>query len=187
MIATLVAVSIVIFSAVRLLPGNVIDIMFGGDATATPEAKAAAAHQLGLDGSYPSQYWRWISGIFHGNLGVSLLNSRPISDTMKTALPITIELIFLGLLIAVTIGIPLGVISAVKRGSASDYLRARRRPDRHQHPGLLARDAAADLLLARLPLGAAALVRLVLRGPGARTCRSSSCRRSRSRSSRWRS
>jgi len=122
MIATLVAVSIVIFSAVRLLPGNIIDIMFGGDATATPAAKAAAAHQLGLDGSYPSQYWRWVSGIFHGNMGVSLLNSRPISDTMKTALPITIELIFLGLLIAVSIGIPLGVISAVKRGSASDYL-----------------------------------------------------------------
>jgi len=122
MLATLVAVSIVIFTAVRLLPGNIIDIMFGGDATATPEAKALAAHQLGLDGSYPSQYWRWVSGIFHGNMGISLLNSRPISDTMKTALPITIELIFLGLLIAVSIGIPLGVISAVKRGSASDYL-----------------------------------------------------------------
>jgi peptide/nickel transport system permease protein len=121
MIATLVAVSLVIFSAVRLLPGNIIDIMFGGDATATPAAKAAAAHQLGLDGSYPSQYWRWVSGLFHGDMGVSLLNSRPISDTMKTALPITIELVFLGLLIAVAIGIPLGVISAVKRGSASDY------------------------------------------------------------------
>ena len=122
MIAILVAVSIVIFTAVRLLPGNIIDIMFGGDATATPEAKAAAAHQLGLDGSYPSQYWRWVKGIFEGNMGVSLLNSRPISDMLKTALPITIELIVLGLLIAVLIGIPLGVISAVRRNSASDYV-----------------------------------------------------------------
>ena len=80
MIATLVAVSIVIFLFVRLLPGNIIDIMFGGDATATPEAKAAAARQLGLDGSYPSQYWRWVKGIFQGDMGHSLLNSRPISD-----------------------------------------------------------------------------------------------------------
>ena len=53
---------------------------------------------------------------------MSLLNSRPISDIMQTALPITIELIFLGLLIAVSIGIPLGVISAVRRNSASDYV-----------------------------------------------------------------
>src|SRR5260221_660690 len=85
-----------------------------GGATATPEAKAAAAKQLGLDGSYPSQYWRWIKGIFHGDMGHSLLSNRPISDIVKTALPITLELIILGLLIAVLIGIPLGVISAVK-------------------------------------------------------------------------
>jgi peptide/nickel transport system permease protein len=122
MIATLVAVSIVIFAVVRLLPGNIIDIMFGGDATATPEAKEAAAHQLGLDGSYLSQYWRWVKGIFEGDMGVSLLNSRPISDILKTALPITIELIVFGLLIAVLIGIPLGIISAVRRNKASDYV-----------------------------------------------------------------
>jgi peptide/nickel transport system permease protein len=122
MAATILTVSIVIFLGVRLLPGNVIDIMFGGDATATPEAKAAAAKQLGLDGSYPAQYWRWVSGIVHGNMGHSLLSNRPISDIIKTALPITLELIVLGLLIAVVIGIPLGVISAVKRNSASDYV-----------------------------------------------------------------
>jgi peptide/nickel transport system permease protein len=121
MIATLVAVSIVIFLFVRLLPGNIVDIMFGGDAQATPEARAAAARQLGLDGSYPSQYWRWVKGIFQGDMGHSLLNSRPISDMLKTALPITIELIVFGLLIATLIGIPLGVISAVRRDSARDY------------------------------------------------------------------
>jgi peptide/nickel transport system permease protein len=121
MAATIVAVSIVIFLMVRLLPGNIIDIMFGGDATATPEAKAAAAKQLGLDGSYPHQYWEWVDGIFHGDLGRSLLSQRPIADIFQAALPITIELIILGLLIATVIGIPLGVISAVRRNSASDY------------------------------------------------------------------
>jgi peptide/nickel transport system permease protein len=121
MIATIVAVSVVIFLMVRLLPGNIIDIMFGGDATATPEAKAAAAKQLGLDGSYPHQYWEWVNGIFHGDMGKSLLSQRPIAQIFQGALPITIELIVVGLLIATLIGVPLGVISAVRRNSASDY------------------------------------------------------------------
>jgi peptide/nickel transport system permease protein len=121
MIATLVAVSLVIFMMVRLLPGNIIDIMFGGDATATPELRARAAHDLGLDGSYVSQYWRWVKGIFTGDMGHSLLNQRPITDILSTALPITIELILFGLLIAVVVGVPLGVISAVRRNSTSDY------------------------------------------------------------------
>jgi peptide/nickel transport system permease protein len=121
MIGTIVAVSLVIFTMVRILPGNVIDIMFGGDATASPEAREAAAKQIGLDGSYPHQYWEWVTGMFHGDLGRSLLSQRPISQVFQAALPITIELIILGLLIAVVIGIPLGVISAVKRDSAADY------------------------------------------------------------------
>ncbi len=121
MLGTIFTVSIVIFFMVRLLPGNVIDLMFGGDAQASPDAKAAAAKQLGIDGSYPHQYWKWVSGIFQGDLGNSLLSQRPIAEIFTSALPITIELIILGLLIAVVIGIPLGVISAVRRNSASDY------------------------------------------------------------------
>jgi peptide/nickel transport system permease protein len=121
MIATLVAVSVAIFFMVRLLPGNIIDIMFGGDATATPELKARAAHDLGIDGSYVSQYWRWVKGIFTGDMGKSLLNGRPITDILGTALTITIELILFGLVIAVAIGVPLGVISAVRRNSSADY------------------------------------------------------------------
>ena len=106
---------------VRLLPGNVIDLMLGGDANATPELRERAKEQLGLTGSYPEQYWRWISRMFQGDLGHSLYTSQPISETLRTALPITIELVFLGLLIAVVVGLPLGVISAVRRESASDY------------------------------------------------------------------
>jgi peptide/nickel transport system permease protein len=121
MAATLFAVSVVIFFMVRLLPGNIIDIMFGGDAQATPEQRHQAAEQLGLVGSYPEQYWNWISGVFRGDFGTSLLSQRPISEIFADALPITIELVFLGLLIATVIGVPLGVISAVRRNSPSDY------------------------------------------------------------------
>src|SRR3954466_10076875 len=93
MTATIFAVSVIIFLMVRLLPGNIIDIMFGGDATATPEAKEAAAKQLGIDGSYPRQYWNWIKGIAQGDMGNSLLSQRPIAEIFQSALPITIELI----------------------------------------------------------------------------------------------
>ena len=122
MLATLFAVSIAIFLMVRLLPGNVIDIMFGGDAVASPELREQAAKQLGLHGSYPRQYWDWMSGVVQGDFGNSLLSQQPISDIFRSALPVTIELIVLGLLIATVIGVPLGVISAVRRNSASDYV-----------------------------------------------------------------
>jgi len=121
MAATLFAVSVAIFFMVRLLPGNIIDIMFGGDAQATPEQRHQAAVQLGLVGSYPEQYWNWISGIFQGDFGNSLLSQRPISEIFADALPITVELVFFGLLLATVVGIPLGVISAVRRNSPSDY------------------------------------------------------------------
>jgi peptide/nickel transport system permease protein len=121
MAVTLVAVSVAIFLMVRLLPGNIIDVLFGGDTTATAAQRALAAKQLGLNGTYAEQYWRWISGIFHGDLGHSYLNQRPITQILGDALPITIELVVLSLLIATMIGIPLGVISAVRRNSTRDY------------------------------------------------------------------
>jgi len=121
LVFTLFAISVVIFALVRLLPGDVLDVLFAGDTSASPELREQAREQLGLTGSYPEQYWRWISNLFQGDLGHSLLSSQPLSDTLATALPITIELVFFGLLIAVAIGLPLGVISAVRRDSVHDY------------------------------------------------------------------
>ena len=120
-IPTLIVISIVIFMMVRLLPGDIIDVLLGGDLSATEEQREAAREQLGITGSYPEQYWRWVSNAFQGDLGMSLRNTEPVSDILVNALPITLELIFLALLIAVAIGIPFGVISAVRRDSAHDY------------------------------------------------------------------
>ena len=120
-IPTLLGVSIGIFLMVRLLPGDIIDILFGGDLSASEEVKDQAREQLGLNGSYPEQYWRWISGIVQGDFGFSLRNTEPVSNVILDALPVTLELLVLGLLIAVVVGVPLGVISAVKRDSAADY------------------------------------------------------------------
>jgi len=120
-IPTLFGISVVIFAMVRLLPGDVIDILFGGDVTADEEVKQQAREQLGLTGSYPEQYWRWISRAFQGDFGDSLRNTEPVSAILRDSLPITLELIFLALLIAVVVGIPLGVISATRRDGTRDY------------------------------------------------------------------
>src|SRR5207245_898181 len=105
LVATLVAVSVIIFLSVRFLPGSILDLFFAGDNTATPEQLEAAKKQLGLTGSYFEQYWRWASGAVHGDFGHSLLTQQPVSKMMADALPIDIELIVLGILIALLIGI----------------------------------------------------------------------------------
>jgi peptide/nickel transport system permease protein len=121
MIPTVVGISIIIFLMVRLMPGDIIDVLFAGDLTVTEEIKDEARVQLGLEGSYPEQYWNWASGVVTGDFGQSYRNAEPVSDVLWRALPITLELMILSLLIATLIGVPLGVISAVRRDSASDY------------------------------------------------------------------
>ena len=120
-IPTLIGISVLIFMMVRLLPGDIVDVLLGADVGADPALKEQAREQLGLNGSYPEQYWRWISGIVQGDFGFSLRNQQPVSEVLLNALPITFELVFLGLLIAVVIGLPLGVLSAVKRDSRHDF------------------------------------------------------------------
>jgi peptide/nickel transport system permease protein len=119
-IPTLIVVSIGIFLMVRLLPGDIIDILFGGDLSASEEVKEQAREQLGLNGSYPEQYWRWISGILQGDFGFSLRNTEPVSNIVFDALTVTLELVVLALLIATIVGVPLGVLSAVKRDTGWD-------------------------------------------------------------------
>jgi peptide/nickel transport system permease protein len=120
-IPTLVATSIVVFLLVRLMPGNVIDYITGGAQTLTPDQRHQMEHQLGLDQSLFAQYWDWIRGLLTGDMGRSLTSTIPVSQTLQHAMPITFELIFLGLAIALLFAIPLGVISAVRRDSVGDY------------------------------------------------------------------
>ncbi len=121
LIPTLIGISVLIFLMVRLLPGDIVTVLAGADIGSNPELIEQAREQLGLNGSYPEQYWNWISGVLQGDLGDSLRNSEPVSTVLLNALPITFELMFLGLLIATVIGIPLGVLSAVKRDSKHDF------------------------------------------------------------------
>ena len=121
-IPTLIGISIIVFFMVRLLPGDIVDVLLGGDQSATEEQKQQTREQLGLTGSYPEQYWRWASSFFHGDFGFSYRNTQPVSEILTNALPITLELTILGLLISTVVGIPLGVLPDVKRDSTHDYV-----------------------------------------------------------------
>ena len=133
-IPTLVVVSIGIFLMVRLLPGDIIDILFGGDQTASEEVKQQAREQLGLNGSYPEQYWRWISGVLQGDFGFSLRNTEPVSNIVFDALVVTLELVVLALLIATVDRRPARRALCRQARHRLGLRRARRRPRRAQRP-----------------------------------------------------
>lgn len=121
LVPTLIGMSILIFLMLRLLPGDVVDIMMGTDAQAGAEAEERLRESLGLADPIPIQYVTWIGGMFQGDFGESLRTGRPVTDVLTRALPITVELAFFAVIIATAVAIPLGVISAIKRDTTLDF------------------------------------------------------------------
>ena len=105
-----------IFALLRLVPGDVVQILLGEGGMASPELVASTRHSLGLDRPLLVQYGDWIAGLVHLNLGVSLATQRPIATDIWNALPRTIELIAAALAFGVCVGIPAGLLGAVRRG-----------------------------------------------------------------------
>jgi peptide/nickel transport system permease protein len=121
MLVTLVGISIVIFFLLRIVPGNIVDILFAAAGYVDPADKANLQRELGIDQPLVVQYLRWISGLLHGDLGYSYVSEKPALDEILPRIPITARLAALALLFSASVGIPLGVISAVYQGSRLDY------------------------------------------------------------------
>jgi peptide/nickel transport system permease protein len=121
MLLTLFGMSVVIFFMLRLMPGNIADIMFDSAGFIDPAEKAALEQELGLHLPIPVQYWNWISALLRGDLGISYVSEMPAIDELAPRIPITVKLAALSLFFAVLFGVPLGVISAVKQDTALDY------------------------------------------------------------------
>ena len=121
MLVTLFGVSVVIFVLLRLVPGNIADILFDAAGLVDPADKAQIVAQLGLDLPIPLQYLHWIVGLLHGDLGYSYVSEEPVVDEILPRLPITGKLAALALLFSIVVGVPLGVISAVRQDSWTDY------------------------------------------------------------------
>jgi peptide/nickel transport system permease protein len=119
-IPTLVGVSLLTFLFIRLIPGDAIAARLGTSTALTPEQLASLRQYFGLDQPLPVQYWTWLTSLIHGDAGYSIRTGRPVLVEITERLPATLELAFAATLIAVAIGIPLGLLSAVNRRSRLD-------------------------------------------------------------------
>src|SRR5258708_9280849 len=118
---TLFGMSVLIFIALRLVPGNIADILVDSAGIVDDAQKLKIEHDLGLDRSLVFQYGQWIGGLLQGDLGYAYISERPAIEEIAPRIPVTAKLATLALLFAVAIGVPLGVISAVRRNTALDY------------------------------------------------------------------
>ena len=117
-IPVLLGISIVVFLAVRLIPGDFATVMLGTQYT--EEAAAALREQYGLNQPLIYQYLIWLKGILTGNFGYSYISNQSVSVLLFSRLPVTLELTILSLLLAVCFGIPMGYWAACKRNKAPD-------------------------------------------------------------------
>lgn len=117
-LVVLVLASMLVFLGVRAIPGDPA-IALGGE-NRDPAVLAAVRHKYMLDRPVPVQYTHWIWLALHGDLGTDQ-RQLPVAHTIVSRLPITLELAFLSMVVAMLVGIPAGVIAAVRRGRPSDY------------------------------------------------------------------
>jgi peptide/nickel transport system permease protein len=114
-ILAVLGVSVLIFLLVRLLPGNIVDIIAGTEGQLSRAQRAAVLQEFGLDQPLPVQYFRWIGNMLQGNFGWSFRTGQPVATLITSRLPITIELAVLAVLSVALVGIPLGVAASVSR------------------------------------------------------------------------
>ncbi len=120
MVPVALLVSVIIFTLIRLTPGDPVRVMMGEEA-ADPQTVERVRASLGLDQPYPVQYALWLSRALQGDLGRSLRTRQPVMEAITERLPATFELGLAGLTFALVIAFVAGTISAVRRNSAADF------------------------------------------------------------------
>ena len=120
LVMVLFFVSIATFLMARVVPGDPAQVIAGPHAS--PQTVQAIRHQLGLDQPLLVQYRDYVVGLSRGDLGSSITTQRPVSEDLKTYFPATLELVFYAFVLALMVGVPLGIVAAVKRGSVIDYV-----------------------------------------------------------------
>src|SRR5258705_1077443 len=115
-------VPIVIFSVVRTPPGDAVIMQLARPAAPPPEILSRARQELGLERPFLAQYRTWISGAVQGDLGRSLITRRPVMNELLKRINLTSHLAVMSIIVAMLIALPIGVLSAVKQDTASDYV-----------------------------------------------------------------
>jgi ABC-type dipeptide/oligopeptide/nickel transport system permease component len=120
MVIVLLGMSVITFALTHIVPGNPARLLAGQHAT--QEQVEAVAKLYGLDRPVVEQYWVYIGGLFRGDLGMSLTTRRPVADDLRQYLPATIELTTAAMLLVVGLGLPTGLLAAIRRGRPLDHL-----------------------------------------------------------------
>ncbi len=115
-------VSLVIFSLVRILPGDAVIMQLDQAAAPTPEILSRARQELGLERPFLAQYRTWLTGAVRGDLGRSLITRRPVMQELLKRINLTSHLAVMSIIVAMLIALPIGVLSAVKQDTLSDYV-----------------------------------------------------------------
>ncbi|MCT9074124.1 ABC transporter permease [Cupriavidus gilardii] len=124
LLPTLLFASIIVFSIVRLVPGDVVDLMLSqNDISADVRSREELMQLLGLDRPMWQQYLHWAGNIvLHGDLGVSLWQGEPVLKMVMARIPVTLSLGVIALVVALSVALPIGVLSAIRQDSAADYV-----------------------------------------------------------------
>ncbi len=120
LVPTIFLVSIIVFALQQLMPGDPA-VLLAGESAGNPHVVAQIRDQLLLNRPLWVQYLHWMDGVLHGNLGYSWRLSEPVSELIAQKLPVTLQLSVMAFFFAVVIGVPAGVVSAVKQGTAWDW------------------------------------------------------------------
>src|SRR5919201_3408170 len=115
-------VSLVVFSLVRILPGDAVIMQLDQAAAPTPDTLKRAREELGLDRPFVEQYRTWMAGALRGDLGRSLITRRSVTQELLKRISLTSHLALMSITIALLIALPIGVLSAVRQDTATDYV-----------------------------------------------------------------
>jgi len=119
-VPTFIGVTLLAFALIHLIPGDPVENL-SGERGMDPARRARLLHEFGLDKSLPRQYFEYVGNVVKGDLGTSLTTHEPVFAEFLTLFPATIELAFFAMLFAVCIGLPAGIVAALKRNTVADY------------------------------------------------------------------
>ena len=119
-IPTFIGITVLAFFLIRLIPGDPIELMVG-ERGIDPARHAMLRAEMGLDKPIYVQYFIYISNVLQGDLGKSIVTKKPVMEEFLTLFPATVELSLVAILLAVSIGLPIGILAALRRGRVTDY------------------------------------------------------------------
>jgi len=120
LVPTFVGVTLIAFAFIRVIPGDPVELL-AGERGVTPERHAQLLHEMGFDRPLWEQYGSFIGDVLQGDLGRSIVTKQPVLSEFLTLFPATIELALCSIVFALLIGLPVGILAAIKRGTALDH------------------------------------------------------------------